>query len=159
VKILSTLAVGAAGGWLALWLHVPAGALMGSMTAVAAMRLLGGPVATVPTPARRAVQMVLGMMLGLSVTLSSVLTGRLLLPAVILTVAIVILSVGVAYLIQRATGWSWPVALMCAAPAGITEISLLADDMGYDATLVAAFHLVRVVTIVTLVPWLVIWVR
>jgi len=157
--MLGTLAVGAFGGWTAYWLHVPAGPLVGSLLAVSVLRLAGGPVATVPTPARRVVQMVLGMMLGLSVSLSSVLTGRLLLPAVVLTITIVVLSMGVAYVIMRATGWNWPTALLCAAPAGITEISLLADDMGYDATLVAAFHLVRVVTIVTLAPWLVIWLR
>ncbi len=154
---LATLAVGVAAGWLALWLGVPAGGLVGSMVAVAALRLAGGPVREVPLHARRAVQLLVGIIVAVSATWHPEVARRMLLPALALTGYLVVLSTVAAWGVAALARWPWPVAFLSSAPAGLTEISMAADDMGLDAPAIASLHVVRVVTVISCVPWLVAW--
>ncbi|MDR7544263.1 MAG: AbrB family transcriptional regulator [Armatimonadota bacterium] len=157
MSILVTLASGVAGGWLAYWAGVPAGALVGSMVAVGLLRLLGGPVREIPMGVRRGAQAVIGTMLGTSFGWQELPLSRVLLPGLALAGLLFALAATVAWIVVRRTGWSWSAALLSTAPAGMTEISLSADAMGLDAPVVATLHLIRITTVVTLVPWLVRW--
>lgn len=157
VSLLPTLAVGVAGGWLGVRLGVPAGGLVGSMVATGAVRLLGGPIREMPAPARSGSLVLLGAALGASFGWSQMEVGRLLLPAVLLTAVLLCFSLAVAWTAARRAAWPWAMALLCTAPAGIAEISMAADEMGLDASTVATMHLVRLTTVVTVVPWIVRW--
>jgi membrane AbrB-like protein len=142
---------------MALWLRIPAGALVGSLVAVGTLRLLGAPTAEVPGSVRRAAQILIGAMLGVSFSWDDLLVGELLLPAVALTALLFALSVAVAWTIVRTAGWSWTAAVLSTAPAGMTELSLSADALGLDASAIATLHLIRITTVVLGVPWLVRW--
>lgn len=152
-----TLLAGVSGGWIAYWAGVPGGALVGSMVAVGALRLLGAPVREVSSGMRRSAQVVIGVMLGVSFNWRDLLLGEVLLPALALSGLLLALSFFVAWVVVRRTGWPWSTALLSTAPAGMTEISISADAMGIDGSVVAVLHLVRITTVVTLVPWLVRW--
>ncbi|MDR7437991.1 MAG: AbrB family transcriptional regulator [Armatimonadota bacterium] len=157
MRMLMTLAVGLAGGLAAMRLHIPAGALVGSLAAVGALRLAGAPVAEIPTGVRRAAQMIVGAMLGVSFGWGDLPVQRFLLPALLLTALLFSLSVAVAWIIVRTARWSWTAAVLSTAPAGMTELSLSADALGLDASAIAALHLIRITTVVLVVPWLVRW--
>ncbi|MBM3471362.1 MAG: AbrB family transcriptional regulator [Armatimonadetes bacterium] len=157
MSLLLTLAAGVAGGWLGMWLGLPAGALVGSMVAAGSLRLLGGPVQEIPAGVRRGAQMVIGAALGVSFGWSQLMIGRMLFPALLLAAVLFSFSFVLAGVMVRQTGWSWSAALLSTAPAGMTELSLSADAMGLDASVVATIHLVRLTTVMTVVPWLVRW--
>jgi membrane AbrB-like protein len=157
VNFLVTLSVGVIGGWVAYWAGVPAGALVGSLVAVGLLRLMGGPVRELPVSVRRGAQAIIGTMLGASFGWHELPLSSVLLPGLALTVMLFALSAIVAWIVVRYMGWSWTAALLSTAPAGMTEISLSADAMGLDAPVVATLHLIRITTVVTLVPWLVRW--
>lgn len=156
-ELAVTLGVGAAAGWAALWLGVPAGGLVASMMAVAALRLAGGPVREISLQARRAVQLAVGIILAVSASWHPEVARRVLLPALGFTVYLLALSALMAWGVGAITGWPWPIAFLSCAPAGLTEISLAADDMGLDAPSIASLHVARVVTVIACVPWLVAW--
>ncbi|GBD28884.1 hypothetical protein HRbin31_00908 [bacterium HR31] len=154
---LTTVGVGVAAGWLALWLGVPAGGLVGSMVAVAALRLAGGPVREVPMRARQAVQVLVGVIVAVSATWHPEVAPRVVVPALVLTTYLMGVSAVAAWGVASLTRWPWPIAFLSSAPAGLTEISIAADDMGLDAPSIASLHVVRVVTVIACVPWLVAW--
>ncbi len=150
-ELVATVGVGVASGWLALWLGVPAGGLVGSLVGVAALRLAGGPVRKLSLQVRRAVQ------LAVSAPWHPEILRQVVLPALALTAYLLGLSALTAWGVRALTGWPWPVAFLSSAPAGLTEISMAADDMGLDAPAIASLHVVRVVTVIACVPWLVAW--
>jgi uncharacterized protein len=154
---MTTVGVGVAGAWLALWLGVPAGGLVGSLMAVAALRLAGGPVREVPLQARRGVQLFVGIIVAVSASWHPEVARRMLIPALVLTVYLMGVSALAAWGVAALTRWPWPIAFLSSAPAGLTEISMAADDMGLDAAAIASLHVVRVVTVIACVPWLVAW--
>ncbi len=150
-----TIAVGVAGGWLALWLGIPAGGLVGSMVAVAALRLAGGPVREISLHVRRAVQLAVGIILAVSATWHPEVARQVFVAALGLTAYLLVVSALIAWGVSILTRWPWPIAFLSSAPAGLTEISMAADDMGLDAPAIASLHVVRVITVVACVPWLV----
>lgn len=154
---LATLVVGVGAGWVALWLGVPAGGLVGSMVAVAAWRLAGGPVREVPMRARQGVQVLVGIIVAASATWHPEVARRVVVPGLVLTGYLMAASALAAWGVAQLTRWPWPIAFLSSAPAGLTEISLAADDMGLDAPSIASLHVVRVVTVIACVPWLVAW--
>ncbi len=154
-ELAATVGVGVAAGWLALWLGVPAGGLVGSMVGVAALRLAGGPVRELSLHVRRAVQLAVGIIVAVSASWHPEVLRQVVLPALGLTAYLVTFSVLVAWGVSALTGWPWAVAFLSSAPAGLTEISMAADDMGLDAPSIASLHVVRVVTVIACVPWLV----
>ena len=156
-ELTATLGVGVAAGWLALWLGVPAGGLVGSMVAVAALRLAGGPVRELSLQVRRAVQLAVGIILAASATWHPEVARRVLLAALGLTAYLLVVSALIAWGVSALTRWPWPIAFLSSAPAGLTEISMAADDMGLDAPSIASLHVVRVITVIACVPWLVAW--
>lgn len=157
MNLVLTFIVGSAGGWIAYWLGIPAGALIGSLVAVSVLRLVGGPVRQIPLGMRRAAQMVVGATLGVSFGWTQLLASDMLLPALALTAVLFGMSVAVSWAVVSRTGWPWSTTLLCTAPAGMTELSLSAHAMGVDASVVAAMHLARIATVITVVPWLVRW--
>lgn len=152
-----TVAVGVGAGWLALALGIPAGGLVGSMVGVAALRLAGGPVREISLQARRAVQLAVGIILAVSATWHPEVAREVLVPALILTAYLLAISAVVAWGVSALTRWPWPIAFLSSAPAGLTEISMAADDLGLDAPSIASLHVVRVITVIACVPWLVAW--
>ncbi len=154
---MATVAVGVSAGWLALALGIPAGGLVGSMVAVAALRLAGGPVREISLQARRAVQLAVGIILAVSATWHPEVARQVLGPALILTAYLLAISAAVAWGVSALTRWPWPIAFLSSAPAGLTEISMAADDLGLDAPSIASLHVVRVITVIACIPWLVAW--
>lgn len=123
---------------------------MGAMVGVgAAIGLLGFPEIPPPPLAGQALQVMVGVIVGLRITGDSLRSGaRALLPAAIL--AVVFLSSGVLAAIAAVslTGMTPITALFAAAPGGLTEMASVGASLGADGPAVAAVHLVRLLLVI-----------
>lgn len=150
---LTSVLLAAAGG---LGLHAvgfPAGGLVGAMVAVGVGRVLDWDCAGFPDTVRAVAQVGLGAIIGLSFSpemLSSM--ARLAMPIVILSIALFTNGCVLAMIINRLTGWDIRTCLVATSAGGVTQMSIIADDMGADPVTVTLLHVVRIMTIVAVLP-------
>ena len=147
------LCVGLAGVVVANWIHVPAGTLVGAMIASAVANLVWKPMTGPPEWMRRAARVVLGMMIGMSITTETLrAVAGALLPVSIMVVALMILATTVAWGLHRWGRLDLPTALCGASPGNLSAIVTVAQELGGDPVAVATLHLVRMVSVVLFVP-------
>ena len=151
-RLLLGLGLGALGGALFAFLHLPLPWMIGSMVAVAGARLLGLP-AEASRSARNAGFVVVAMALGLYFTpaASGVLLANLplLVGAALSTLALG----GILALLLARTGKVDPAtAWFASIPGGAADMAMLSEHYGGRAAPVAVAQLLRVVCIVVAVP-------
>jgi membrane AbrB-like protein len=152
-RILLTLGVGATGMAVARLLRIPGGAFMGAFFVTALANLLKAPLGGPPKLLRTAGRSVLGLTIGATVTNETLQAiARALLPVSIMIVMLLALGLVAALLLQRWTHMPRATALCGTAPGALAAMVSLADDLGGDGAVVASMHLVRVVSILALVP-------
>ena len=143
-------ALGLIGAFVGYRLRVPAGAFMGALFGVgAALGLFGFPEVSPPPLAGQALQVVVGVIVGLRVTRDAMRSGtHTLLPATVL--AGVFLASGFAAAVAAVwlTGMTPVTALFAAAPGGLTEMASVGASLGADGPAVAAVHLVRLLLVI-----------
>ena len=139
-----TLAVGILGGLLGHVLQLPAGALIGSLTAVAAWNVATDGRASVPswlrTPSRVLVGATIGS-LATPVLLRSL--GASVGWAAVCTTGVVLLGLVLGLLLSATTSMDRRTALLASCPGGISEMVAIADESGADTELVLGIQLVR----------------
>jgi membrane AbrB-like protein len=151
--VVLTLVVGLAGVVIANWIHVPAGTLIGAMVAAAVANLLWKPMVGPPEWMRQAARVVLGMMIGMSITPETLhAVAGALLPVSIMVVALMVLATAVAWGLYRWGHLDLPTALCGASPGNLSAIVTVAQELGGDPVAVATLHLVRMVSVVLFVP-------
>ncbi|MHB0857666.1 MAG: AbrB family transcriptional regulator [Anaerolineae bacterium] len=155
-RVGQALLVAAAGLLVAQALRVPGGAFLGAMLATATLRLAEVPLEEPPTWLRSLTRILIGLTIGATVTPDTMraVLGALL-PVVITIVAMVGIGVGVAWAISRLTGMDLPTALCGSTPGALAAMVALAEDLGGDTRVVASMQLVRLLSILLLVPPLV----
>ena len=152
---LATLAAALSGGWIGIKIKMPAGALIGSMLAVAAFNLLTGK-AAFPSQTAVVLQCLTGAYMGAKIgkrealdMLKSVKAG------VLLSLCMCLFSTLVSFLIVRFSAMDPATALFSTAPGGIADMSLIALEMGADPAIVAIMQVSRIVAVVMLMPALI----
>ena len=144
------------GGALAFWLNVPAGAMLGAMFASGGLALFLGKQYKFDSRLRLAALIGIGLVTGTRITPQFVQQlGTLFVPAMVVTVIMLIGSTLLAVVLYKASGWSLTTCLLCVAPAGMNQIVPLAEDLGADPLTASVFHTARIVGIVIFYPWLV----
>ncbi len=145
--LVITIIAGAAGGITLKKLKVPAGPLVGAIIVVGTLNILTGKM-YMPTEVKILTKTVAGLFIGMSVTRDSVRSLlKLIKPAVILVVCIIGLCLGMGFIFYFASDFNFPTALFAVAPGGITDMSLLAMDMGGDSSVVALLQVVRLLSV------------
>lgn len=159
------LAGGLAGAALLTWLHVPAGALMGSVAgsmavngvADAIMRRRdaagdGAARVRLPRAIRIVGQVLLGVLAGARLGPDTLQT---LLVSAVPVVAVVVLLLALSFLLARYLfsrhGVDPLTAVMATAPGGISELASVAEQRGAAMHVVLAIHLFRVLLVVLVV--------
>jgi uncharacterized protein len=151
--VLTACAV--AGAVLGLRLRLPAATMLGPMILSAAVHLAGWSDAQPPYVVTAAAQIVLGCAIGqrfAGTTIGGI--ARIAGHALAITLWMVLLAIGFAALLARATGEPFSALVLVYAPGGFAEMSLVALALGADAALVAAHHLFRIAVVISLAPWL-----
>lgn len=144
------------GAWLGNVLRVPAGSMLGAMVASGAFALFVNRRYIYDMKIRFAAQIALGMVLGGRLTSDMVSRlGSMLLPTLVVTIVMLVGCVGMALHLYRKTGWDLTTCLLCSSPAGLSQITVYAEEIGLDSFTVSVFHTVRIMGIVSLYPWII----
>lgn len=153
--VVVALTVGLIGGWAALKLGVPLGALIGALLAVAALRPLGVRAAA-PESVRKTGQLVIGTAIGLHFTPEVAMRAVADLPLLTGAAAFLILAGGAFGLVlARFSGVDARTGWFSSLPGGAAEMTALAIRHGGRPATVALAQSTRVIVVVVVVPALV----
>ncbi len=154
--IAGTLALGAAGGWLAFELRLPLAWMIGAMVAVTAGALAGLPLAM--SPRLRAVMVaILGIMLGSAFTPEVVeRMGQWAVSLGALTLYVAGLTALVLLYLRRVARYDPITAYFSATPGGLNEMVTVGGALGGDDRVISLVHGARILLIVLTVP---VWFR
>ena len=153
---LLSLAVGAAGSILLFRLKVPGGMIVGGLVSVAVLNICF-EMAYLPAPARTVTQILAGAYVACTVSKEDLQQFRhLLKPYLLVILSYIVLNLLSGVLIYLITpSISLLTAMMCCVPGGMTDIPMIAADMGADVTKVAALQFVRMAIGLSLFPALI----
>lgn len=152
IQLLITLIVGLFGGITALSLKVPAGAMVGSMFATAIFNVATGD-AFLPQNIRVFTQIAAGAFIGAGIKRKDISDLKLMIkPAVLMVSSMITLDILMGYIMYRVTGIDLVTSLFACAPGGIVDMSLISSDLGADSSRVAVLHMVRIISVMALLP-------
>ncbi len=152
VFFLLTVAVGVCGGLLARRLKVPAGAMVGSMLGVAVFSVLSGH-GLFPGEIRPFVQMCSGAVIGVGITRDDVLgLKKMILPIIVLILGLIFLNMSFGLAIHYVGGLDIVTSLFASAPGGVSDMALIADELGANSVEVALLQLTRLLGIYIIFP-------
>ena len=147
---------GLVGGLLALRTGIPAAPLAGALIGAGLVSMSGRlELAQWPVGTRTLLEIGIGTVIGTGLTASALSELRLLWrPAVLIPVTLVLTGVVVGLWSSRLLHIDPVVALLGAAPGGISGMSLVGAEFGVGAA-VAVLHAVRLITVLLVLPLLV----
>jgi membrane AbrB-like protein len=153
--LVITIFIGIIGGLIGIKAKVPAGAIVGSLVAVIIFNLLTGK-AVFPQEFKVITQIGTGAYIGARIRRKDVIElKRVIKPAIILTVTMSIFNIVVSIFLSNNTSLDLVTALFATAPAGVADMTLISVDFGADSSKVAALQLVRLVSVITIMPGLI----
>jgi membrane AbrB-like protein len=157
--MINSVAIGTLGGLVAYKLRIPAGALVGSMAAVVIAKLSGGHLAALPSEAKIATQIVVGVIIGVSIKeLTWASIKSLAIPAVVICVCLMLAGVVSGLILTHLLHIDPVTAFFSSMPGGMNEMALAASDYGAHGPSVVILHFVRLVVVlctsVPLIKWL-----
>lgn len=155
VMTLLMLASAALGSLLFFRRKVPAGALIGAMAFSAVFHLLTGA-PPLPSQPRFLVQLIAGAFIGQRVRRETLRQLRSCVkPAAQMILCVTGITVLSALALTRLAPWiSLPTALVSMMPAGLSDISAIAADLGADTTVCALLQSVRIFWGLSVLPQL-----
>ena len=155
VNIFFTLGVGVIFGVTGYILKIPAGALSFSMIGVGIFNIFLNR-GYMPMSLRRLIQMFGGALIGTRVELKDIFEiGSLLHLVIIVVIGFLIMNIVIGFILYKVTDLSLATSLFASAPGGVSDISIIASEMGADTPKVAVIQLMRLVSIVSFYPFLI----
>ncbi len=152
MQLLLVLGVGAAGGLTARALKIPAGAMIGAMIATAILGVAVGNL-TYPPNLRVLTQVLSGLIIGCRFARADLVQlRRMAKPAVILIAMLLFFTVLFALLMIKTTSLDWMTALFSCAPGGVSDLALIAGELGANPEQVTLLQLFRFVFVVSFFP-------
>lgn len=151
--LLIYLLAGTTIGLLALLSGIPAAPLAGALLGAGLLSMSGKlDMACWPSGTRTALEIGIGTVIGTGLTRASLTQLQLLWrPAILITLTLVLTGVVIGLWSSRLLGIDPVVALLGAAPGGISGMSLVGAEFGVGAA-VAALHAVRLITVLLVLP-------
>ena len=152
-----TLAVGALGAMFFMYLHVPGGAMSGSVVAVTLLAVFGwakGLGRPLQLLGLGSIGVAIGSVVGPD-TFSNVANY----PATMALMALCVLcmTLASAAVWRYLMGWPASMAVLASVPGSMGYIVSVSMSMGADAAKVAVVQMSRVIFLVTILPWIIVW--
>lgn len=155
MSVLYTLLAAYAAGWLLNRLRMPGGMMVGAVIGAAAFGILLGQ-AELPPITKVVAQVVAGAFIGSGVRREDMRQMRALLKvAVILIGCLLVVNLVSGIIIWRISSMDLLTAFMASVPGGLSDIPIIAVDMGADASQVLALQMVRFMMGIGLFPSLI----
>ena len=152
-----TIATAVVGGLLGHLTRLPAGTLLGAMTAVAVLNVATDGGARLPQPVRHGSRVLTGTTIGSLVTAGLVTSLGGYLPFVAAATLLVVLAgLACAWLLTRLTRLDTATALLACAPGGLPEMTALAQDLGAEVDVIVGLHVLRKVVALAVISLVVV---
>ncbi|MBL4938225.1 AbrB family transcriptional regulator [Clostridium sp. YIM B02515] len=152
INLLITLLTALIFGFIGFELKIPAGAMTFAMIAAGTLNIFTGR-GYMPLNLRRATQVFAGILIGGRMTYTDVIALKsVIVPAIIMLVGIIFVNFCIGFFISRIGGIEIVTALLASAPGGVSDMALIAKDLGGDAPKVAIMQLARYVCIIAFFP-------
>jgi len=153
-KIFITLLIGILGGLLGHKTGLPSGTLLGAMLAVGVFNMTTGS-GKLPTQTSLVTQILVGTIIGLNFNIGNLKAiSQLILPSVITVIGLMSMSIILGVILYKTTGLDLVTALFSTCPGGLTSMTLVANEYGAQTEVVVLFHTLRLVSVITLMPFL-----
>lgn len=151
------LIIASIGGLIGLSLHIPAGALMFSLIFSSILKIIKNT-AQLNTNIRYIAQIFAGTIIGSTFTQDSLKEmSRLFIPALLLLGSYLMINVLFGYLVSKKGILDLKSALFASSPAGATDISLIAGELGGDMPKIAGIQICRTLYTIIVLPNIVRW--
>lgn len=155
-EILLLLLIGSIGGFIAKYLGVPVGGILGSMVLIGALRIMGMPLKELPERMVLVARIILGGYLGTTFAPDVLSTFKsLVFPVIIFSVFVTLNSIAIGYIFYKTLKWDPATALLASSPGGITLMTLTAFELGADPVRVSIIQTLRVFIIFLIMPTLI----
>ena len=154
---IALLAIVAYAGWLTgTRTRIPAGTLLVPAILYFALQIAGIQLGRWPWPVTAAAYLVAGLYVGGRFRPSTIAAAReVLLPVVFTTLLLFCTSFIVAWLFVRQTGMDSVSAFLAATPGILESVGAVAAEMQADTTVILTVHILRLICVILLAPWLV----
>ncbi len=150
--IFTTILCATLGGFVGKQLRIPAGGLIGSLVFVSVLNI-ASPIVTYPAQMRILVQIISGVLVGSRFTKNDVLRLKaMMLPAGILSCLLLVITVLFAFLMDYCTSVDLTTAFFSCAPGGVSDLALIASDLGANPEQVALLQLGRFAFVLLFFP-------
>jgi len=147
-----TVALAEGAGILGKLSGIPAGAMTFAVLAISAQNIKTDR-AYLPKKLKLIAQCMTGIIVGIKVTMQDVQNLRFLLgPVFIMLISLVICNYVCGFLIYKICKLDIATCLFGSIPAGVSDMALIATDMGGDAPKVGVLQLVRYIGILSVMP-------
>lgn len=151
------LLIASLGGLLGVYLKIPVGALILSLMASSVLKLTKNTAQLNPF-IRYIAQVLAGSIIGSTFTRHSLSQiHQLIIPAVLLLASYLLINVLFGTIIYKRGILDLKSALFASSPAGATDISLIAGELGGDMPKIAATQICRTIYTIVVLPNLVQW--
>lgn len=149
------LAVSGCCGLIGLWTQIPVGTLIFSLIGSSVLKMIKNT-RQLSSGIRYAAQVIAGSIIGTSFTPESFGTiQQLIVPVILLLSSYLLINLFYGWLLYRRQVFDLQSALFATSPAGATDISLLAGDLGGDMVKIAEIQISRTLYTVIIMPQLV----
>lgn len=151
-KLILVFAVCTAAGLFFRWLGVTSGAMLGSMLAGATFTVFMGK-NRFPSQIRVCMSILSGAFMGCRFSRADLANIDVLaLPILIMLVGLIVFILFNGFLVSKFTDLDYPTALFASTPGGMTEMAILAEDMGVDSFKVSILHTIRLFFVIAFFP-------
>ncbi len=155
--ILATLAAAFAVGTLLDRLRMPGGMMIGAVIGSCLLGVLTG-YAEMPRVAKTVAQIIAGAFIGAGVSRQELREMRTIArPAAILLPCLLLINLAAGFLIRLTGAMDLMTAFMCSTPGGISDMPMIAADLGADPAKVLILQFVRFMMGIALFPALIRW--
>jgi uncharacterized protein len=155
--ILTTFLLGLTGGGLFTLLHVPLSWMLGSMVFVFGFQKVARLDLQWPPLLRDLGLVIVGYAIGQSFSMNTLVEIGTQLPSMLtMTVAVIVISTLLAYLTSKLTGINLQSTITGSIPGGLSQMVVLGEEMkNVDLTVVTILQVVRLLSVIFVVPFLV----
>ena len=157
LAIAATFVIAAVAGAIADRLGIPLPWMLGPLAICAGFSIAGAPLRRVPM-GRELGQVMVGLAIGLRLTAEVLASTFVLLPHMVLaTMYVMTVTTAAAFLLRPLAGVDGRTAFFATAAAGMADMAIVAKRVGGRSDAVSVVQAVRVATVVTAVPLLVVF--
>lgn len=134
-------------------LKLPAAMLLGSMVGSGTVTRIKKLNIRINSTFQRIVQIGIGGLVGLSITLDCVLNvDRYILPVIVLNALIFGGSTLFAVILHRLSHWDWQTCILAASPAGLSPTIMLSLEYNANSSAVTLFQVMRMLSVLVTAP-------